>query len=79
LFVPALTYFLETRDGTGKRIAGPRHFFGKQRTDHLAEYVISPFGNGRKYIAINFCPEEHDGRARYLVEYLDGVWYVLRE
>jgi hypothetical protein len=79
LFLPTLTYSLETRDGAGKRIAGPRHIFGKQRTDRLAGYVISPFDYGRKFIAITFYPEEHNEDASYLVEYFDGVWYVLKE
>jgi hypothetical protein len=78
LFMPCLTYSLETRDGAGKKIAGPRYIFGKQRTDRLAPYVTCPFDNGRKFIAIAFYPEEHDERASYLVEYFDHVWYVLK-
>jgi hypothetical protein len=42
----------------------------------LAAYVISPFEN---FVAITLYPEEHDEWARYLVEYFDGVWYVLKE
>jgi hypothetical protein len=79
LFIPTLTYSLETRDGAGKKIAGPRHLFGKQRTDRLARYVIAPFDDGRKFFAIDLYPEKHDERASYLVEYFDGVWYVLKE
>jgi hypothetical protein len=78
-FIPTLYYTIETRDGAGNKIAGPGYSFGKQRTDRIADHVIAPFDNGRKFIAIRFYPAEHDPKARYFVEYFDGVWYVLTE
>jgi hypothetical protein len=79
LFIPTLGYSLETRDGGGKKVAGPRFVFGKQRIDRLDRHVISPFDNGRKFIAMRLYPAEHDANASYVVEYLDGVWYLLKE
>ena len=79
LYIPTLYYTLETRDGAGDKIAGPGFSFGKQRSDRLADHVIAPFDNGHKFIAIRFCPAEHDEKASYMIEYFDGIWYVLKE
>jgi hypothetical protein len=79
LYIPHLWYTFETRDGTGTRIAGPRHLLSMQRPGQLGKAVVTAFENGCKFVAIDFDTAPHDGRASYLVEYADGVWYVLKQ
>jgi hypothetical protein len=77
--IPLLWYTVETRDGAGRRIAGPRHLLTRQRPDQIGEAVVTAFENGRKFVAVGFDRPPHDDRATYLIEYVDGVWYVLRQ
>lgn len=79
-YVPILVYSLETTDGVGRKIAGSRHFLSMQRPGLIGgNAVVTAFENGRKFVAIDFYPVPHDENARYMVEYADRVWYVLKE
>jgi hypothetical protein len=77
-FIPTLACSLATYDGLGKKIRGPAYDLYKGDPRQLTRAVATAFDNGRKFFAIRF-EEDFDERDRYLIEYFDRVWYVLRE
>jgi hypothetical protein len=77
LFIPTLHHTLATWHN-GKKIQGPAYGLVKGEPRRLRYEVVSPFDNGRKFFAIGL-DEPYDASARYLIEYFDRVWYVLKE
>ena len=76
--IPKLRYSLANRGGSGVRISGPAYYLVKGEPHRMMGSVVTPFDDGRKFLAVQF-GATYDEAARYLVEYFDGVWYVLKE
>jgi len=77
-FIPTLACPRATYDGLGRKVKGPAYELHKGDPQKLTRAVVTAFDNGRKFFAIRF-EEDFDERDRYLIEYFDRVWYVLRE
>jgi hypothetical protein len=78
--MPGFSYVEAYKDAAGNVLKDVivGYILSKTETDRIMDDVISPFDNGKKFFAIEF-RDEFDEYSTYIVEYFDGITYILKE
>ena len=78
--MPGFSYVEAYKDAAGNVIKDVivGYILSNTEADRIVDEVISPFDNGRKFFAIEF-REKFDENSEYIVEYFDGITYILKE